>query len=552
MTRRFFKQVLGCGCLMLGFVNPVLAAPIDLARPTVIQALKHDVSLPLRELARLSPLLNNFPEIPNQPLDKVREAIKREDNPAVQQPDAVLQDRPGSLQIPNPILNFDGISNVNGVLPPDSNGAVGLNHYFQWVNLSFAIYNKSGTRLVGPAAGSSLWSGFGGPCQTSNDGDPVALYDHLADRWMVSQFALPNFPVGPYYQCIAVSTTGDPTGTYYRYAFTVSNNKLNDYPKLGIWPDGYYMTANQFRNGVSFAGAGVWSFEREKMLQGLPAQLVYFDLERVNPNFGGILPADLDGPAPPVGTPNYFAEVDDAAFGFPMDQLALWEFRVDWTDPTRSTFGLAGQPNQLLTPATGLAAFDANLCNGNRNCIPQAGTTRRLDAIADRLLYRLQYRNFGTHQAMVLNHTVDATGTDLAGIRWYELRNTGGGWSIFQQSTFAPSRLNRWMGSIAMDGSGNIGLGYSASSSRIFPSIGYTGRLSTDPLGTLQAENILIRGGGAQTSSSSRWGDYSTLTVDPSDNCTFWYTTEYYAQTSAAGWRTRIGTFRFPSCTGAP
>ncbi|MCB0255462.1 MAG: hypothetical protein KDI55_17220 [Anaerolineae bacterium] len=447
------------------------------------------------------------------------------------------------VSIAAPIQNFEGVSNVNGVLPPDTNGDVGPNHYVQWVNLSFAIYSKTGALLYGPAAGNTLWSGFGGACQTTNDGDPIVQYDHLADRWMVSQFAFPNYPSGPFYQCIAVSQTGDPTGAWYRYQFQISATKLNDYPHFGVWPDGYYMSINQFA-GNSWGGAGAVAFERDKMLQGLPAQMVYFDLYGVDANLGGMLPSDLDGPAPAAGSPNVFAQMDDNAYGYSPDQLQLWNFHVDWANPTASTFT---QAQVLLT-----AAFDSNMCGGSRNCIQQQGTTRRLDAIADRLMYRLQYRNFGSYQTLVLNHTVDVNSTDRAGLRWYELRDSGAGWSIYQQGTFSPDATRRWMGSVAMDSSGNIGMGYSASSSTMYPAIRYTGRLAGDALGQMtQGEGTIINGTGAQTHSASRWGDYSSLSVDP-DGCTFWFTSEYIQTTGSAPWQTRIGSFTLPGCGSAP
>lgn len=447
------------------------------------------------------------------------------------------------LDIPAPLQNFDGVNNVNGVLPPDTNGDVGPNHYMQWVNLSFAIYSKTGALLYGPAAGNTLWSGFGGVCQSSNDGDPIVQYDHLADRWMVSQFALPFFPNGPFYQCIAVSQTGDPTGAWYRYEFQVSANKMNDYPHFGVWPDGYYMSVNQFSAGaLNWSGAGAVVFERAKMLQGLPAQMVYFDLFGVDPNLGGMLPSDLDGPAPTAGTPNIFAQFDDDAWGYSGDQVQLWNFHVDWTNTSNSTFTQAG-----VLP---VAAFDSSMCNYARTCIPQQGTSAKLDALSDRLMYRLQYRNFGSYQVLLMNHTVDVNSTDRAGIRWYELRDSGSGWSIFQQGTFSPDTTQRWVGSIAMDGSGNIGLGYSASSSSMFPAIRYTGRLAGDPSGTMtQGEGTLFNGTGAQTSSFARWGDYSMLAIDP-DGCTFWFTSEYLQTTSSASWRTRIGSFQLPGCSG--
>src|SRR5512146_3108591 len=432
------------------------------AGPVIITALQNDTSEALGKIpvippqqSRPDPDLNEVRPLPNRGGPAINPAGSKFTDPALQRTEPGL-----AVNIPAPLQNFDGVNNVNGVLPPDTNGDVGPNHYVQWVNLSFAIYSKSGTLLYGPAAGNTLWSGFGGPCATTNNGDPIVQYDHLADRWMVSQFALPNYPSGPFYQCIAVSQSPDPTGAWYRYAFQISAPKLHDYPKLGVWPDGYYMSVNQFV-GNTLGGAGVVAFERSKMLLGQPAQAIYFDLFSVDPNLGGMLPSDLDGPAPAAGTPNYYLQFDDNGFGSPQDQLEIWQFSVNWTTPSASSFTQAA-----VLPT---AAFDSDMCAGSRNCIPQQGTTVKLDAIADRLMYRLQYRNFGSYQTLVLNHTVDTNSADHAGIRWYELRDSGSGWGIRQQGTFSPDTAHRWMGSIAMDGAGDIALGYSVSSSTMFP-----------------------------------------------------------------------------------
>jgi hypothetical protein len=278
------------------------------------------------------------------------------------------------------------------------------------------------------------------------------------------------------------------------------------------------------------------------MLQGQSARMAYFDLYSYDPDLGGMLPADLDGPAPPAGAPNYLLALDDTTWGFPVDGLEVWEFDVDWVTPLSSLL------TKISTLAT--ASFNPNMCNYARNCIPQPNTSVKLDAISDRLMYRLQYRNFGTHQTLVTNHTVDVNGSDLAGIRWYELRKTTGAWSIYQQSTFTPDSNHRWMGSIAMNGQGTIALGYSISNaSTIYPSIDVTGRLVSDPLSTLaQGVLRLYTGTGSQTHSASRWGDYSSMSVDPTDDCTFWFTTEYLQTTGLAPWRTRIGSFTIDSC----
>src|SRR2546423_1876022 len=430
---------------------------------------------------------------------------------------------------------FAGLSNADNsldVLPPDTNGDVGPSNYVEFVNLVFAIYDKSGTKLYGPADGSTLWTGFGGPCETDNDGDPIVQYDPISDRWLFSQFALPNYPDGPFYQCLAVSTTSDPTGSYYRYAFKFSDTTMNDSPRFAVWPDGYYMSAVEFA-GNTYAGTGAVVFDRAKMVAGQPATAVKFDLgSSTNP----MLPSDLDGSTPPPArSPNYYGELVDNAGS---DALKIWAFHANWTTPTSSTFTLLDS----LVPAsfnTNIVAVDEPL-----------GYTGWLDAIADRPMYRFAYRNLGSHEALVMNHTVNVSGH--AGVRWYELRKTAGPWSIYQQGTFSPSSDSRWMGSAAMDQSGDIAVGYSISSTSIYPSIRYAGRLASDPLGSLsQGETTLFSGTGVETDLTGRWGDYSSMSVDPTDDCTFWYTNEYFPVTSDRGWHTRIGSFKFPGC-GVP
>jgi uncharacterized repeat protein (TIGR01451 family) len=456
--------------------------------------------------------------------------------------------------MPSPIANFEGVGNLNAVLPPDTNGDIGPNHYVQMVNTSFAVYDRDGVLLYGPFDNNTLFTGLGGPCEDTNDGDPVVLYDPLADRWLLSQFALPNFPAGPFYECIAISQTADPTGAYYQYEFLISNTKLNDYPKFGVWPDAYYMSINQFnQNVLTWGGAGAVAFDRDAMLAGEPdPTMVYFDVGAVTLDFGGMLPSDLDGVAPPAGTPNYFVEWDDSGWlGDPDDTLRVWEFNVDFVIPANSTFGA----NPSYDPNTTIATLDVDpdLC-GFDLCIPQPGTAQLLDPISDRLMFRLQYRDFGAYQVLLSNHTVDADGADLAGIHWFELRDTGSGWEMYQENVFSPdSDLHRWMGSVAMDGAGDIALGYSVSSGAVSPSIYYTGRLAGDTINTLpQGEAIIITGSGNQTHPAGRWGDYSMMAVDPTDDCTFWYTQEYLNSSGVAPWKTRVGSFVFPECASAP
>jgi hypothetical protein len=464
--------------------------------------------------------------------------------------------------MPSPIANFEGVNNVNGVLPPDTQGDIGYDpnnnkkYYVQWVNLSYRIWDVTNpaapVSLVGPVAGNALWSGTGTLCASHNDGDPLTRFDNLSKRWVMSQFAL-SFP-NDFHQCIAVSQTADPTGLWNLYDFQTSTTNMNDYGKLGVWPDGYYMSFNQFNgNTYDWAGAAVAVFERDKMLAGQPANMIYIDLGAANMNYGGMLPSDLDGTPPPAGSPNYFAEWDDStsSLGDLQDTIRIWKFHTDWTTLANTTFGLNSSYDPDLKIAT--ANVNPDMCGGARSCIPQPGTTQKLDAISDRLMYRLQYRNFGDRQTLVGNHTVDANGADKAGVHWFELRDSGSGFGMHQQGVYAPDSDNRWMASAAMDVSGDIALGYSVASSATSPSVRFTGRLALDPAGELpQGETTLIAGGGSQTNSAARWGDYSMMAVDPADGCTFWYTQEYMQTTSSANWQTRIGSFRFPSCSAGP
>jgi subtilase family serine protease len=506
----------------------------------ITAAQRHDTSRFLRDIRPIGPVDRHEPD------EREPRFVRRIQRPRT--PDPIVQNAPGVAALGPASQSIEGIGNVNNVLPPDTTAAVGPNHYIEAVNVSFAIYAKSAssspTLVYGPAETSTIWTGFGGPCEARNDGDAIVMYDHLADRWVISQLALPNLFFGialaPFYQCIAISATPDPTGAYHRYQF--SFNKLNDYPKLAVWPDAYYMTINQFTAiSLQYAGQGVIAFDRQKMLAGLPATMQYFDLASVDMNLAGMLPATLDGPPPPPGSPGYFVQMDDDAWGYSADRLQLWRFAVNWTTPSASSFtGPSVMP---------VAAFDSDMCGYSRNCIPQRGTDAKVDAMSDRMMYRLQYRNFGTHESLVVNQTVDADGTDHAGIRWYEIRNPRFAPTLYQQGTYAPDADHRWMGSAAMDAAGNVALGFSVSGTSTFPSVRYTGRLAGDAPGVMtQGEVEVATGAGSQTHESGRWGDYSTMSVDPTDDCTFWYAQQYYGATTESSWQTRIATFSFPSC----
>jgi hypothetical protein len=495
--------------------------------------------------------------------------------------DTAVQGSAGAYATPLPNRNWAGLNfqddrNVFGgyFVPPDTQGDVGPTVYVQIVNMVYAVYDKStGSLIDGPRDIGSLWSP-NDICSYAESGDPIVLYDHLADRWVIAQMALPGavYP-WPSYECIAVSKTGDPTGgasAFYTYTFLFSNTKMNDYQKIAIWPDGIYQTANQFCDPITeplctangWGGQGVAVYDKAAMYAGGPANSQYFDLYTVNPNLGGMLPASLDGAAPPYGAPALYAEFDSNRTGFPgVHQLDIWQFHVDWTNAVLSTF----------TPVANVtvASFDADVCHNflsDTNCIPQPGYVyphAGLDTLSDRLMFRLQYRNFGSYQTLVTSHTVNANGgIGYSGIRWYELRKAGlGPWAVRQQSTYAIDGSSRWMPSAAMNGHGDIAIGYSISSSTVYPSIRYAlHSAAVSPLSTMGSEVQLIGGGGVQaywydTPPRGRWGDYSMMSVDPTDDCTFWYTQEYYPQTASGGsphWYTQIGSFSTCQATVIP
>ncbi|MDH3966960.1 MAG: VCBS repeat-containing protein [Rhodospirillales bacterium] len=441
-----------------------------------------------------------------------------------------------------PDLNIDGFT-FTGVAPPDTVGDVGPNHYIQMVNsgggASFVVTNKTSTILVGPLDLDTLGVGncaFG-------KGDPIVLYDRMADRWLMSEFSDDDITFANSL-CVYVSQTPDPvSGGWFRYEFATPN--FPDYPKYAVWPDAYYVSTNEL------TGPAVYALDRTSMLAGSAATSQRFTAP-VLAGFGfqALIPADLDGAnTPPANSPGYFMRHrDDESHNFgpnpTADFLEVWEFDVDFATPANSTF--TGPLNITVSE------FDSNLCGlSSFFCFPQPGTTQTLDPLREVVMWRLQYRNFGGYETLVGNLVTDVDGTDHGGIRWFELRKTGAGaWSLFQEGTYAPDAAHRWMGSIAMDGNGNMALGYSISSSSIFPSIRYTGRLDGDTLGQMtQTETTIVAGAAPQTW-TVRWGDYSAMSVDPSDDCTFVYTNEYVP---AGGlWATRIAVFKFPTCDNTP
>ncbi len=524
----------------------VLQWPLNIAAQTVEirTAIRSDLSIPLRDM---KPVKDAFwkkwtkkeneteHEIPN----KFRDASQ------IMRADEALQTEyfnNSRATATVPLANFNGLNNGNNtggrVTPPDPAGDVGPNHYVQAVNCMLQMFTKTGTSVYGPVTTSTIWSGFSGNWNGHNDGDAIVLYDENADRWIISQFAI-DCTGTPFteYQLVAVSATPDPTGAYYRYAFQF--DYMPDYPKLGVWGDGYYMAINRFNTNTSgsYVGAGACVMERSKMLIGDPAaRMVYFKTETLGgtgsaagSNCYSMLPSDCDGTLPPAGTPNYFVYDDQAT-----SELRIWALHADWTTPANSTF--------TYTTKLTVAAYTEL---ANSSAVSQSGTTNKLDGLGDRLMFRNQYRNFGSYETFLTCRSVSVSG--VAAIRWYEYRKVGSTFSIYQQSTYNPGDgKSRWMGSIAMNSVGDIGLAYSVSSSTMFPSIYFTGRKSADALNQLTIPEGIIQTGTLAMTGATRWGDYTAVNIDPTDNQTFWTTQEYVGTFGGTWpWATKIASFKF-------
>ena len=456
--------------------------------------------------------------------------------------DSSVQGLPGvsSAALTTAGLGFAGVGNgdygfIPNAAPPDTNGAMGATQYVQWVNESFAVFDKTtGTRFYGPATGNTIWAGFGGGCETNNDGDPIVKWDNFAQRWVMMQFSVST---KPYLQCVAVSQTADATGAWNRYAFAYQN--FPDYPKVGVWSDAYYVTFNMF-SGNAFAGAMICAYDKAAMLAGLPAHMQCVQLST---SYGGLLPADPDGASPIApGAPNYLLNFTGGT------QLNLRKFAVNWSNPSLSK--LTG-PTPI--PVSGFTAA----CNGG-SCIPQPSTSNALDSLGDRLMYRLAYRYLPAsasqpgRESLLVTHSVNASDATRrkphTAVRWYEVRNPGGTPVIFQSGTYQPDSTSRWMSSGAMDKQSNIAIGYSMSSPMLYPSIAVSTRAASDTLGILSNESTVKFGAGAQTASLHRWGDYASMVVDPADDCTFWFTSEYLKDSGSFNWSTWISSFKISGC----
>jgi hypothetical protein len=567
----------------------VVSRPATAQPPVQLQPLTPKFSTPVA--FDVSPPLGSLPQIarpqvfPPGTLIEVRpeRAVKR---PEVQRakgysPDGVLQLFSPVPTIPSPLLTFEGLSNEDNfnvfgfrVNPPDPNGEIGPNHYVEMINLVFGVYDRAGNMLLGPVDTGSLWAGFPIEDCTDPSGDPIVLYDQFADRWLLSQFTTRGLadPTLPFYNCVAISQTGDPTGAYFRYAFITQADPdggffFPDYPKYGVWRDSYVLTTRDF-GSVDGYGISVYALEKNKMVNGDPnprAVQFFLDSDVVPLNLigDGLLPADVDGNKQPknkTAIPVVGTQDDGAGYGATFDALNIWELRIKWRSTPIASINLATQLPTAPFDSIFPCAPDA------RDCLPQPGITnpaQYLDILSyrQRPTFRLAYRNFKDHEALVTNQSVEAL-PGVAGARWYEIRRTESGYSLYQQGTFAPNDgVHRWMGSIAQDKHGNMALGYSVVNGvDVFPGIRYTGRLAGDPLGEMTlGEGTIIDGTGVQTTTNSRWGDYTDMTVDPTDDETFWYVNEYYEVSglplptptpplpppgTTAPWQTRIGNFK--------
>ncbi|MCF6169425.1 MAG: GEVED domain-containing protein [Bacteroidales bacterium] len=415
--------------------------------------------------------------------------------------------------------------------PPDCNGTVGPSHYFQVVNLTYQIFNKSdGSSAAGPSDLNTIFDP-GLPGVGCNDGDPIVLWDEHADRWFYAEFSLCG---ANDYMLIAVSTSNDPTGTWYSWSFDVDDKP--DYMKFGIWQDGYYMATNTAN------GNDVYVFERDAMIAGNASPtMVGFDNPSRPSTFDGfhcLLPLDNDSSWAPVGSPGQFITIADDGQGNAADELRIYELSVDWATPSNSTFSMVQQ--------LGVNVFSGNF-TGDWNNIPQPGTTQKLDGISTVLMFRAQYRNFGGTQKLVCTHTIAETSSESA-IRWYQLEKTTGNWSILQQGTYNPDNVSRWNASIAMNDAGQIAMGYSVSDgSSTYPGIRYCGQTVGAPSGTMDVAEVSIWTGAYSQTGANRWGDYCNISVDPSDGNAFWYTNEYQGSSTHG---TRIAKITLPAgCT---
>jgi len=530
------------------------AQPEVLSNAVVREPIHFDVSPPLTELLTQVPAQQGTRVMhpPLQPkLDKLKAAAGKGAPGVSAAPSAT----PGPLISATIGLSFEGVGNTSflncpsvagiAVAPPDTNAAVGDTQVVEWVNLCYAIFDKStGATIAGPFAGNNFWAGFGGACEAANDGDPIIQWDKMNHRWVASQNVF-----GPFMTCIAISQTADATGSYFRFSFPQPG--FPDYPKWGLTPSIYYQTQNDFGGGAGFVGVNVCAYDATSMLKGSKKAKQVCILDNSNGTLfdDSMLPADLDsdpkkampGPEVLLGSIDNFLPGDTHVYES--------VFTVNFKKPSKST--LAGVNGTMPISVPG---FNLAICSkgGPRStdCVEQPPPGDLLDTLGDRLMYRLALFNDGTNQHFLVTHSVN--NTTAVGARWYEFRAPSGSTSLtlFQSGNTPDDGEFRWMGSVAYDKAGDIALGYSRSSSVSgdFPSIYYSGQTAGDPIGTTETEALIKQGTGSQIDTGDRWGDYSSMALDGADFCTFWYTTEYYPANGDFAWATWLASLKFPNC----
>jgi len=526
----FMMRTLPWGLSLLLF--PALAASSQ--KVTVIPESNHRLTPPLRSLA-----------VPTSAVATPEREQEEEETvtgtPVAVQNDPVVQGIPGTQLMTVPGLNLPGLgfgyTGPQGPFtfswaPSDSNASVGPTQVVEVVNVSLLVYDKaSGNPILGPVVMKNLWNGVNAACASQGGTaliDPIVIYDKQAARWVLEGATLNP----PYYACFAVSTTSDATGTYTAYAFALPQNGFTT-PRFSIWPDGYYLSLYNIM--PTYVGPAACVVDRHKLLRGQNATMQCLSTPETSIGISGMMPTDMDGVnLPPAGSPNYYLVEGPPG----SNSLYLYRFHVDFTTPANSSF--TGPTAISVAPYT-QASLGA--------VVPQLGTTQKLMAIGTWVMHRVAYRYFThtnpPHDALVLTHTVSVG--HRTGIRWYELRDLNSTPTVYQQGTYAPDANYRWMASIAEDKRGNIAVGYSVSSANMYPSIRYTGRVSSDPLGKLEAEGTIFTGSAYQEG-SLRWGDFTSMGLDPSDDCTFWYNNQYMGANGTYTWATRLFSFQFPSC----
>ena len=555
-----------CFLAALAITLPASAAQQTLTAPKVLsnavanKPIQFDVSRPLAEMAAKAQALQSD-RVTHAPLrPKLSKMTAAQLSKGAATPSA-LQPLIGSRISATVGLSFEGVGMADSALhncapvvgyhvaPPDTNAAVGDTQVVQWVNVCYAVFDKStGATIVGPIAGNAFWQGFGGPCEANNDGDIIIQWDKSNHRWLASQnvFAGP-----PYYTCVAVSQTADATGSYYRYAFPQPG--FPDYPKWGLTRNVYYQTQNDFGNNDGFQGVNVCAYDAMSMLSGSSSATQICILDNSNGTYfdDSMLPADDDSENGPTNSEVLLGSIDNFLPGD--THVYEYVFDVNFGNSSQST--LAGVEGSM---PISVPAFDLALCISvsflTTDCVRQPAISAlrfQLDTLGDRLMYRLAHFNEQGTQHFIVTHSVN--NTTAVAVRWYEFRAQGVGTtnlSLYQSGQTPDDGKFRWMGSGAMDKMGNIAIGYSRSSAAVgdYASIYYAGQTAGDPLGTTETEALIKQGSGLQTDTDDRWGDYSSMALDGADSCTFWYTQEYYPTTARFRWDTWLASLTFPNC----